>query len=164
MPHILSNSIILKTPKIYFFDPCLAVAALKTNSKDILEDTSKFLLYNYSNRLDSGFFFESQVLKQFRTFIECLNGNMYYYRDSADIEVDAVVEIDNNIAIFEIKVGGGESVLKGVKSLNKFRSILTDEEKSKITSYNIITCAGYSVYDVKNDINIISIDDLFLEQ
>jgi predicted AAA+ superfamily ATPase len=88
---------------------------------------------------------------------------MYYYRDSANVEVDAIIEIANSVAVFEIKVGGGEGVLSGVKSINKYRSILAEEEKKKIKSYNIITCAGYSVYDERNDINIISIDDLFLE-
>jgi predicted AAA+ superfamily ATPase len=92
-PHIRSADTLRKAPKHHFADPSLAVGALKLSTGKLVEDLNYF-----------GFLFESLVIRDLRIYSQVNDGTVYHYRDSRDMEVDAIVEYpDNTWAAFEVK-------------------------------------------------------------
>ncbi len=145
--HIRSSATLRKTPKRHFTDVSLAVAALG------LDSTSLFNDLNYA-----GFLFESQVIHDLRVYAQTLEAEVYYYRDSFGLEVDAIVQKSNGeVAIFEVKLGEGY-IEEATKNLLSFVDNL-DTSKIKITSLNVITGSGYA-YTRADGINVIPIGAL----
>jgi predicted AAA+ superfamily ATPase len=161
--HITSNIKTLTLPKIYFFDPALAVAILNSNSDDLLTKTSNFLSNHTSNLQDCGFLFEANVIKHLRIYSEMLEGSIYYYRDVNKNEVDAIIQYGNKYAVFEIKIGSRFSIEHGIKTLSNFKKIISKEFLDKCTTFNIIVAGNLTYFDKINNINIISFRDLYLE-
>jgi predicted AAA+ superfamily ATPase len=94
-PHIRSADTLRKTPKRHFVDPSLAVGALGLSVEKLLADLNYF-----------GFLFESMVVRDLRIYAEARGGSVFHYRDSRNLEADAVVEYpDNTWAAFEVKMG-----------------------------------------------------------
>ncbi|MDR0290235.1 MAG: DUF4143 domain-containing protein [Treponema sp.] len=94
-PHIRSSDTLRKAPKRHFVDPSLAVGALGLSPGKLMADL------NYL-----GFLFESLVIRDLRIYSEAHDGKVYHYRDSRNMEVDAVVEYpDGTWAAFEVKMG-----------------------------------------------------------
>jgi predicted AAA+ superfamily ATPase len=149
---------------VYFFEPALAIALLKTDSKDILKTTKTFITSKRSNRDDAGFFFEAQVIKQLRIFCSLINANLYYYRNKSGLEVDCIIRYGTNMSVFEIKIGSTKGIDDGIKEINNFRKILTERQQNDLISCNIVTASNMSYYDSVNDINIVSINDLFIDE
>jgi hypothetical protein len=87
-----------------------------------------------TNYDDSGLFFECQVVKQLRIFCDLIGAKIFFYRDINYIEVDVVVEYENKISMFEIKVGSDSAISDAIKNFNKIRNILTPEELKRVTS------------------------------
>jgi hypothetical protein len=110
------------------------VAILNTNSSSLLNADSKLLANDRSNYDDAGFFFEAQVITQLRNFCELIGAELNFYRDSNNLEIDAIVEYKNKISVFEIKIGSFSAIKEGVKTFKKFRSILSEETLKNITS------------------------------
>jgi hypothetical protein len=42
-----------------------------------------------------GFFFESLAIRDIRIYADFVNANVYHYRDSTNLEIDAIVELPN---------------------------------------------------------------------
>lgn len=146
--HIRSSARLRKSPKRHFADVSLAIAALGLDSKSLFND----LRY-------TGFVFESQVVHDLRVYADRLGAEVYYYRDSAGIEVDAIVQKPNgDSALFEVKLGEG-SIDDGVHSLTEFSNIFQETKSRRIVSRNIIVGSGYA-YSRPDGINIIPVDAL----
>jgi len=93
--HIRSADTLRKAPKRHFVDPSLAVGALGLSTGKIISDLNYF-----------GFLFESLVIRDLRIYAEANDGKVYHYRDSRDMEADAVIEYpDRTWAAFEVKMG-----------------------------------------------------------
>jgi predicted AAA+ superfamily ATPase len=94
-PHIRSADMLRKTPKRHFVDPSLAIGALGLSIDKLLADLNYF-----------GFLFESLVIRDLRIYADAHDGKVFHYRDSRDLEVDAIVEYpDGTWAAFEAKMG-----------------------------------------------------------
>jgi predicted AAA+ superfamily ATPase len=146
--HIRSSSSLRKSPKRHFTDVSLAVAALAANAKSLFEDL-KF----------TGFLFESLVTHELRVYGQANDAKVFYYRDSSNLEVDAIVQKFNGDWIaFEIKLGTGQ-IDDAAKNLKKLVSILNIEKVNPPKSLNIITGTGVS-YTRPDGINVISIGSL----
>jgi hypothetical protein len=104
------------------------------DSYSLLTGKYKLLSNKRSNYDDAGFFFESQVIKQLRVFCNLIDAELSFYRDTNHLEIDAIVEYEHKIAIFEIKVGSYSAIEDGIKNINKFREVLTTDIKKTITS------------------------------
>jgi predicted AAA+ superfamily ATPase len=78
--HIRLSASLRKSPKRHLADVSLAIAALGTNKEALLKDV-KF----------AGFLFESLVIHDLRVYAQANDASVYYYRDSAGLEVDAIV-------------------------------------------------------------------------
>ncbi len=146
--HIRSSASLRKAPKRHFTDVSLSVAALGADKKSLLADLHF-----------TGFLFESLVTHDLRVYAQANDAKVYYYRDSNNLEVDAIVQKYNGDWIaFEIKLGTGQ-IEEAAASLKKFVSNLDDTKVKAPKSLNIITGTGIS-YTRADGINVISLSSL----
>ena len=146
--HIRSSSSLRKTPKRHFTDVCLSIAALGADADSLLADL------NFT-----GFLFESLVTHELRVYAQANDAKVYYYRDSSDLEVDAIVQKYNgDWMAFEIKLGTGQ-IEDAAANLKKFSAVLDPQKVKPPKSLNIITGTGIS-YTRADGINVISIASL----
>ena len=146
--HIRSASALRKSPKRHFTDVSLAVATLGATAKSLINDL------NFT-----GFLFESLVTHELRVYAQANDAKVYHYRDSGNLEIDAIVQKYNGEwCAFEIKLGTGE-IEEAAANLNKFASILDHNKTNPPKSLNIITGTGIS-YTRNDGINVISLASL----
>ncbi len=146
--HIRSSASLRKAPKRHFTDVSLSVAAIGADKKLLLEDL------NFT-----GFLFESLVVHELRVYAQANDAKVYYYRDSAGLEVDAIVQKYNGDWLaFEIKLGTGQ-IEEAATNLKKLVAVLDTEKVKQPKSLNIITGTGIS-YTRTDGINVISLASL----
>jgi predicted AAA+ superfamily ATPase len=146
--HLRSSASLRKAPKRHLTDVSLAVASLGIDKNLLLNDL-KFL----------GFLFKSLVTHDLRVYAQANDAKVFHYRDSTNLEVDAIVQkYSGEYAAFEIKLGIGQ-IDDAAAHLNKFASILDTTKTPAPKSLNIITGTGIS-YTRKDGINVISLSSL----
>jgi predicted AAA+ superfamily ATPase len=92
--HIRSRVRLISNPKRHLADPSIALAALGVSPQRLLRDGETL-----------GFFFESLVVHDLRVFASSLGGEVYHYRDSSGLEVDAIIELrDSRWGAIEVKM------------------------------------------------------------
>jgi len=142
--HIRSSASLRKTPKRHFTDVSLAIAALGADAETLLNDI------NFT-----GFLFESLVTHDLRVYAQANDANVYYYRDTSGLEVDAIVQKRNgDWAAFETKLGTGQ-IEEAATNLKKMAAVVNTEKTKPPVSLNIITGTGIS-YTRNDGINVIS--------
>ena len=133
-PKIRSKAAIRSSEKRCLVDPSLAMAALGASDKDLLKDFNTF-----------GFMFESLCIRDLKVYSEVLNGNVFYYRDSNNLECDAIVHLDNGKwGAIEIKLGGNDAEEAAAKSLLKLVDNIDVEEMNKPSFLMILTATKYA--------------------
>lgn len=146
--HLRSSAQLRKSPKRHFTDVSLAVAALGATKESLFADL-KF----------SGFLFESLVVHELRVYGQANDANVFHYRDSSNLEVDAIVQTyTGDYAAFEIKLGTGQ-IDVAASNLKKFASLIDTSKSPAPKSLNIITGTGIS-YKRSDGINVISLSSL----
>jgi predicted AAA+ superfamily ATPase len=96
--HLRSRSRQLQSPKRQWVDPSIAVAALGGSVDKLVRDLPF-----------AGLLFESLVLRDLRTYAQCSDAELAWYRDNTGLEADVIVErSDGAWGAIEIKLGGGE--------------------------------------------------------
>lgn len=146
--HIRSANSLRKSPKRHLCDVSLAIGALKLTKEALLKD----LKY-------CGFLFESLVYHDLKVYAQANDAEVYHYRDSAGLEIDAVVQQSGGAwAAFEVKLGVGMHD-EAARQLLKLNSIIDSSKASKPASLNIITGSGLS-YTRPDGINVISLASL----
>ncbi|MCY3807427.1 MAG: DUF4143 domain-containing protein [bacterium] len=132
-PHLRSASQLRRTEKRYFVDPSLAVAALRTNAGRLRADLG-FL----------GLLFESLAMRDLRVYAQANDARVFYFRDNATLEVDAIVErADGEWMAAEIKLGGEALIRHGVKSLLRLRDRVDAARMGTPAALLVITATGY---------------------
>jgi len=146
--HIRSANSLRKSPKRHFCDVALAIAALKQTKEALMND----LKY-------SGFLFESLVYHDLKMYARANDAEVFHYRDSTGLEIDAIVQQSGGAwAAFEVKLGIGMHD-QAEKNLLKLNSVIDPLKSSKPASLNIITGTGMS-YTRPDGINVISMATL----
>ena len=146
--HIRSANSLRKSPKRHFCDVSLAIAALRLTKEALMNDL-KFC----------GFLFESLVYHDLKIYARTNDAQVYHYRDSTGLEIDAIVQQSGGAwAAFEVKLGAGMHDEAAVNLL-KFSRIIDSTKSIKPTSLNIITGSGMS-YTRPDGVNVISIASL----
>jgi len=146
--HIRSSSSLRKSPKRHFCDVSLAIAALKLDKTSLMND----LKY-------CGFLFESLVYHDLKMYARANDADIYHYRDSTGLEVDAIIQQSSGAwAAFEVKLGIG-MLDAASTNLLKFRELIDEKKYIKPTSLNIITGSGMS-YTRPDGVNVISLASL----
>lgn len=94
-PNLKSELRIGKIPKRHFTDPSIALALLNIDSNRLCSNLSVF-----------GYYFEALCERDLSIYAQYLGGQLFHYRDHADREIDAVLELpDGRWGAFEIKLG-----------------------------------------------------------
>ncbi len=128
--------------KVYFCDTSLVCKLLKiSHVKQMYEDLNT-----------TGLLFENQVMKDLKVYAAALNGELYFYRDEAGNEIDAIIEFnDGSWWAIEIKLSKQDAFVaaKKLDQLNKFitfkdarkeptlKLVITDSEESIKLSDNL---------------------------
>ena len=110
-PQLRSKTTIRSGLKRSFSDPSLVAAALHASEEDLRIDSNTF-----------GLVFEAMAMRDLKVYAESLGGHLYYYRDKAGRESDAVIHLPNGKwGAIEVKLGSDEdSINEGIKQLEKF--------------------------------------------
>lgn len=146
-PNLRSKTVIRTSDTRYFVDPSLAVASLGIGPNDLINDLNTF-----------GLIFESLCIRDLRIYAESINGSVYHYRDSLDLECDAVIHLRNGMyGLIEIKLGGDELIEEGVKNLIKLKDKI-DISKMKNPSFlMVLTAVGKYAYQREDSVYIVPI-------
>jgi predicted AAA+ superfamily ATPase len=89
-----------------------------------------------------GYLFESMAIRDCRIYSYPLDGAVYHYRDSDDLEVDIVCETPGAWGAFEVKVGF-DGIDQGAASLLKFAEKVDTSRVGDPAVLGVITATGY---------------------
>lgn len=146
-PNLRSKTTVRTSETRYFVDPSIGVASLGLGPKDLINDLNTF-----------GFVFENLCMRDLKVYAESINGDVYHYRDSSNLEVDAVIHLRNSsYGLVEIKLGGDKLIEDGVKNLLKLKEKI-DTSKMKNPSFlMVLTGTGSYAYQREDGIYIVPI-------
>lgn len=147
-PHIRSSCSLRKSAKRHLCDISLAAAALGVD-KNALLDNLKY----------TGFLFESMATHDLKVYAQANDSEVYHYRDSSGLEIDAIVQQYSGAwAAFEIKLGTG-MIEEAAGNLKAFVKKLDLTKTKQPASLNIIVGTGVS-FTRADGINVISLSSL----
>lgn len=147
-PHLRSRYRLRRAAKRHFVDPSLAVAALRADPGALMRDLSF-----------TGFLFESMVVRDLRVYAQALEGEVTHYRDSGDLEVDAIVETAASWGAFEIKLGGEKRMEEGAANLLSLRERIDTAKSGEPAVLAIVTATGYG-YLRRDGVQVVPIGSL----
>ena len=131
----------------YFADPSIGVAALGMGPNDLINDLKTF-----------GLMFESLCIRDLRVYAEANNGKVYHYRDSSDLECDAVVHLrDGSYGLIEIKLGGDKLIQEGAENLIKLYDKIDTETMKNPSFMMVITATGNYAYKREDGVFVVPI-------
>lgn len=146
-PNLRSKTAIRTSDTRFFTDPSIATAALGVSPKDLMNDLNTY-----------GLFFETLAIRDLRVYADGIGGKVYHYRDSNDLECDAVIHLRNGkYGLVEIKLGGETQIEEAVKTLKKLESKI-DTTKMKAPSFSmVLTAAGQYAYKRDDGVCVVPI-------
>jgi predicted AAA+ superfamily ATPase len=146
--HIRSTHSLRKSPKRHFVCPSIAVGALGLSVDKLVADLNYF-----------GFLFESLAVRDLRIYADAHDGSVFHYKDSSDLEADAIVEYqDGTWAAFEVKLGIGAAD-EAAESLLAFAERVDTKKMGAPASLNVITGNGFA-HRRKDGVNVIPLSTL----
>ena len=133
-PHLRSRTRLRTTSVHHFVDPSIGLAAMATNSKQLMTDLRT-----------AGYHFESLVLRDLRVYAQTLSPTFSSWRDSrTGAEVDMILETpDGNWAAFEVKLGEA-SVDAAAKALVNCASKVDTKHHGEPMALVVITAGRFS--------------------
>lgn len=130
--HLRSSARLRKTPKRFFTDPALAVAALATSSAAIGRDLQML-----------GLLFESLAVRDLRVYAQSFGARLYYYGDENNLEADVVIDgLEGLWAPVEIKLGGVSAIKKAMGSLRALRSRVDTTRRGEPARLIVLSAFG----------------------
>ncbi|MCL2067816.1 MAG: DUF4143 domain-containing protein [Treponema sp.] len=146
--HIRSADTLRKAPKRHFVDPSFAIGTLALSTDKLLSDLNYF-----------GFLFESLVIRDLRIYADLHDGKIYHYRDSRNMEIDAIVEYpDNTWAAFEVKMGFSAQD-EAAANLLRFTDKIDQKKMGKPAALTVISANGFACRR-KDGVNVIPLQVL----
>ncbi|MDD4033499.1 MAG: DUF4143 domain-containing protein [Bacteroidales bacterium] len=135
-PGIRSKTSIRSTPTRHFVDTSIACTALSISPEDLKRDLTSF-----------GLFFEDFAVRDLSVYVSSLRGEIRHYRDSAGLECDAVIHLeDGRWGAVEIKLGGESLVETGAYSLKKLRTKIEEKSDNNTPSFLLVLTAVGPAY------------------
>ena len=150
-PAIRSKTAIRSLEKKMFVDPSIAVSALGLSPETLIQDLNTF-----------GFLFENLCVRDLKVYSMSLGGELSYYRDRMNLEVDAVLHLeDGRYALIEFKLGN-KQIQKGAEHLIEVSNLIDKaNQKNKIQIRKpdllIIITGGEIAYNREDGVKIIPI-------
>ncbi|WP_419840365.1 ATP-binding protein [Candidatus Poriferisodalis sp.] len=130
--HLRSSNRLRRTPKRYFADPALAVAALASSPTVVGRDVEAM-----------GLLFESMAIRDLRIYAQSADARVSFYGDHSGLEADAVIEgLDGRWAAVEVKLGGAAAVSEAMDSLRAVRSRVDTARRGEPARLIIVTAFG----------------------
>lgn len=146
--HLRSQDVVRKASKWHFVDPSLAVAAVGGKPGTLINDVN-FL----------GFLFESLVIRDLRIYSQVKEGSVWHYRDSSNLEVDAIVSYDfGNWAGLEVKLGHHQ-IDSAAANLLKFASKVDDSKMGKPGALIVVVPGGWA-YTREDGVLVVPLNQL----
>ena len=147
--HLRSRATLRAAPKRHFVDPSLAVAALGASPERLRTDLRAL-----------GFLFESLVVRDLRIYAQANGATVYRYRDSDQLEADAIIEArDGRWIAAEVKLGGNDNIEQAARSLLRLRDKVDTARIGEPAKLLIITATGYG-YDRPDGTTVVPITAL----
>lgn len=135
-------------PKKYFVDPSIATAILEMKPNDLIKDLKIF-----------GFLFESLCMRDLKIYTQSYGGNITFYRDEKDFEVDAILRTSSGKwGAIEIKLGAGY-IDEAASNLLKFKDRVDTDKCGEPSFLVVLTGADYS-YKRDDGVYVVSIGTL----
>lgn len=135
-------------PKKYFVDPSIATAILDVKPNDLINDLKMF-----------GFIFESLCMRDLKVYTQSYGGNLTFYRDEKDFEIDAILRTESGKwGAIEIKLGAGH-VDEAATNLLKFKEKIDIEKCGEPAFLMVLTGTNYS-YKREDGVYVVSIGTL----
>ena len=148
-PAIRSRARLRGAPKRHMADPSLAAAALGTASEAVLSE----LAY-------AGQIFEALAVRDLRIYAQAAQGEVFHYRDSDGLEVDAIVRLaDGRWLAAEVKLGGPAAIDSAVRSLLRLADKIDPASTQAPSRLIVLTASGYG-YEHPQGVSIIPITAL----
>ena len=133
-PHIASRAQARSSPKVFLSDPSLTAAALGVGADALLGDLA------FAGRL-----FESMALRDLLVYAAANRYSLSHYRDSHNLEVDAVIErSDGKWIAAEVKLGGTGAIDHGAASLLRLQGKLDLERTGLPARLVVVTATGFA--------------------
>lgn len=115
--NIRSTTPLRTTSKLEFVDPSIATAVLGLSKEDLIKNLNYF-----------GFLFENLCIRDLRIYSSLIEGEVSYYRDKNDFEVDVILKTSKgNWGAIEIKLGTGY-IEEAAQNLLKFKNKVDTEK------------------------------------
>ncbi len=135
-------------PKKYFVDPSIATAVLEMKPSDLINDLNTF-----------GFIFESLCIRDLKIYTQSYGGDITFYRDEKNFEVDAILRTSNGTwGAIEIKLGAGY-IDEAANNLLKFKDRVDIKKCGKPAFLMVLTGTNYS-YRREDGVYVVSIGTL----
>ncbi len=145
-PHLRRKTEVRTSDTLNLVDPSLAVAALFATERDLIRDFNTF-----------GLIFESLCTRDLKVYMQTLDGEVMYYRDSSGLECDNIVHLrDGRWAEIEVKLGSDEAIESAAKALNKLEQKINTDKIGKPAFKMILTATEY-VYRREDGIFVVPI-------
>ncbi len=130
-PSLRSAAAVRSSDKRQFTDPSLAAALLGADGDGLMKDLNTM-----------GFMFESLCHRDLRIYSQPLGGTVHHYRDSNNLEADAVVHLnDGRWGAVEVKLGT-TGVDAGAEHLLKLREHVDTERMREPSFLMVLTSVG----------------------
>jgi len=144
-PKLRSKTAIRTADKKELADTGIASAALGVTSKKLINDINTF-----------GFFFEALCMHNLRIYAGSIDGTIYHYRDKTDLEVDAIINLDDDRwAAIEIKLGVDE-IDEAAENLIKFKNKIDTDKKGE-PAFLMILYGGRIAYKREDGVLVVPI-------
>ena len=144
--HLRSSATLRSTPKRYFADPSLAAAALRATPAGLRADLAAL-----------GLLFESLAVRDLRVYAQAAGAEVRYYRDSKNLEADAIITRGvGDWAAVEIKLGGADAIAAAVESLRRVRGKVDTQQAGEPSRLIVVTAAGRA-FETVDDIAVVPI-------
>ncbi len=151
-PSIRSKTAIRSSTKKMFIDPSIMTASLGLSPDMLLQDFHTF-----------GFIFENLCIRDLSAYASSLGGRISYYNDRSNLEVDAVLHLDDSrYVLIEFKLGTrgieeGASHLLEVERLIKKAKTLNRGHNLREPEALIIITGGEIAYTRPDGVKIVPI-------
>lgn len=135
-PNFRSKATARVSPTRHFVDPSIATSALNMSPQDLINDIKTF-----------GLLFESLCIRDLRVYSDVLKGKVYHYRDNTNLEIDAIIHLDNGEwGAIEVKLGDYE-IPKAVNNLQKLKDKINTEKMNEPSFLMVLTGTKYAYKD-----------------
>lgn len=97
------------------------------------------------------------AIRDLRVYAQAARAEVRYYRDSKNLEVDAIVTRGaGDWAAVEVKLGGTDAIASAVESLRRVRSKVDTQQAGEPTRLIVLTAVGRA-FETVDDIAVVPV-------